>query len=401
MDNKYVFLIRNHKRKGNNNLYYSDGEKLYFPSKKFKPASTGIAMVESVHDLVNYAFIDGHMVAPNWDIKSINNDSIVEALSNSRAVKMTSLYGHNLLCVEKCIDGVVYEYYYSPIEGKLECVLKAVQYINNADIPKNIYHLMRIYEATIRDRSILHNETSKDIIYKLYRSYITYYCDSGVEYNLSDNDIDSIIIQMERLTNSIHDYYQNININIYNNGIILYREGYGPTLSKYNTLFKYRKSSEGGFIVSKDIFIYGSDIEKILSRYNIRMKLDKSYIMDRLMDNGVFNRYTQCIVDEDSPDKKCFIQDMLFRVDSNLNVDDYPSLTCIPAQSRYLGIDTFVLGQDIDDTNIKINDDVIKKAIDISFYMLKREIKKCNVHEKNEKAMNEISHLTKHYLYFG
>ena len=158
---------------------------------------------------------------------------------------------------------------------------------------------------------------------------------------------------------------------------------------------------EGGFIVSKDISVYGSDIEKILSRYNIRMKLDKLYIMDRLMDNGVFNRYTQCIDDEDSPDKKCFMQDILSQIDSNLNVDDYPSLTCIPAQSRYLGIDTFVLGQDIDDTNIKINDDVIKKAIDISFYMLKREIKKCNVHEKNEKAMNEISHLTKHYLYFG
>lgn len=401
MDKKYVFLIRNHKRKGNDNLYYSDGEKLYFPSKKFKPASTGIAMVESVHDLVNYAFIDGHMVAPNWDIKSINNDSIVEALSNSRAVNMTSLYGHNLLRVEKLIDGVVYDYYYSSIEGNLECVLKDVQYTNNANIPKNIYHLMRIYEATIGNRSILHNEISKDIIYKLYRSYITYYYDSGIEYNLSDNDIDSIIIQMERLTNSIHDYYQNINITIYNNGIILYRPGHGPTLSKYNTLFKYRKSSEGGFVVSECIDIYGSDIEKILSRYNICMRLDKSSIIDRLMGNGVFNRYTPYMVDEDKHDKKCFIQDMLFRVDSNLNVDDYPSLTCIPAQSRYLGIDTLVLGQDIDDTNIKINDDVIKKAIDISFYMLKREIKKCNVHEKNKKAMNEISHLTKHYLYFG
>lgn len=401
MDNKYVFLIKDHKRNGNDYLYFSDGEKLYFPSKNFKPASTGIAMIESVDDRGKYAFIDGHMVAPNWDIKSIDNDSIVEALSNSRVVKMISLYGHNLLCVERYIDGVAYEYYYSPIEGKLECVLKAVQYTDNADIPKNIYHLMITYQAIVRRRYILHNDTSKDITYKLYRSYIMHYCDSGVEYNLSDNDIDSIIIQMERLTNSAHDYYQNnININIYNNGIILYREEYGQTLSKYNTLFKYRKSSEGGFVVSKDISVYGSDIEKILSRYNIRMKLDKSYIMDRLMDNGVFNRYTQCIVDEDSPDKKCFIQDMLFRVDSNLNVDDYPSLTCIPAQSRYLGIDTFVLGQDIDDTNIKINDDVIKKAIDISFYMLKREIKKCNVHEKNEKAMNEISRLTKHNLYF-
>lgn len=401
MDNKYVFLIKDHKRNGNDYLYFSDGEKLYFPSKNFKPASTGIAMIESINDRGKYAFIDGHMVAPNWDIKSINNDSIVEALSNSRVVKMISLYGHNLLCVERYIDGIAYDYYYSSIEGNLECVLKGVQYTDNVNIPKDIQHLMVTYQAIKRHRSILYNDTSKDITYKLYRSYIMYYCDSGIEYNLSDNDIDNIIIQMERLTNSIHNHYQNIDINIYNNGIILYRPVYNPTLSKYNTLFKYRKSSEGGFIVSKDISIYGSDIEKILSRYNIRMKLDKSYIMDRLMDNGVFNRYTQCIVDEDSPDKKCFIQDMLFRVDSNLNVDDYPSLTCIPAQSRYLGIDTFVLGQDIDDTNIKINDDVIKKAIDISFYMLKREIKKCNVHEKNEKAMNEISHLTKHYLYFG
>lgn len=401
MDNKYIFLIKDYNRMGPNNFYYSDGNKLYFPSKKIKPASTGIAMVESIDDHGNYAFIDGHMVVPNWDIDSINKESIAKALSNSKEVKMTSLYGHNLLCVERYIDGIAYDYYYSPIEGNLECVLKGVQYTDNVNIPKDIQHLMVTYQAIKRHRSILYNDASKDITYKLYRSYIMYYCDSGVEYNLSDNDIDSIIIQMERLTNSAHDYYQNnININIYNNGIILYRYGYGPTLSKYNTLFKYKKSSEGGFVVSKDISVYGSDIERILSRYNICMKLDKSYIIDRLMDNGVFNRYTPCIVDEDSPDKKCFIQDMLFRVDSNLNVDDYPSLTCIPAQSRYLGIDTFVLGQDIDDTNIKINDDVIKKAIDISFYMLKREIKKCNVHEKNEKAMDEISRLTKHNLYF-